>query len=120
MHGHVAHRVQFLPNTKAEQRVGTGTIPAGEGRPAITSLVLGSAGAWASFVCLMFSTIFLMKAWLLFSFLAMMISRTNHRALAAKQRPSLAQEQERPKRVQGSFRPHSLMSLSCSMSDTLM
>lgn len=46
-----------------------------------TSLVLTSVGHWASFVCLIFSTIFLMKAWLLFSFLAMMISRTNHRAL---------------------------------------
>lgn len=51
----------------------------------VTSLVLGSVGAWASFVCLIFSTIFRMKAWLLFSFLAMIISRTNHRALRAKQ-----------------------------------
>lgn len=49
-----------------------------------TSLVLGSVGACASFVCLIFSTIFLMKAWLLFSFLAMIISRTNHRALTRR------------------------------------
>lgn len=50
-----------------------------------TSLVLGSLAAWASFVCLIFSTIFLIKAWLLFSFLAMIISRTNHRALVEEE-----------------------------------
>lgn len=83
VHGHVTHRVQFLLGTERNigARLGTGNGPE---RSNATSLVLGSAGAWASLVCLIFSTIFLMKAWLLFSFLAMMISRTNHRALPAE------------------------------------
>lgn len=87
-----------------------------------TSLVLGSLAAWASFVCLMFSTIFLMKAWLLFSFLAMMISRTNHRALRSGGREGRGADGS-----QTAFRVHnnenndrdttySLISFSCSMS----
>lgn len=47
----------------------------------MTSLVLGSSGAWASLVCLMFSTIFLRKAWLLFSFFTISTSSINHKHL---------------------------------------
>lgn len=46
-----------------------------------TSFIFVSSGPWASFVCLIFSTIFLINAWLLFSFLAINISRTNQRHL---------------------------------------
>lgn len=51
-----------------------------------TSLILGSSGHCPSFVCFMFSTIFLINAWLLFSFLAIRISKTNHKALKGKRR----------------------------------
>lgn len=47
----------------------------------LTSLALGSSGAWASFVCLMFSTIFLKNEWLLFSFFVISTSNMNHKHL---------------------------------------
>lgn len=87
VHGHVAHRVQFLHREQAHPLHHV-TQPTSERGPAAgvlqTSLVLASSTAWASFDCLMFSTIFLIKAWLLFSFLDMMISRMNHRALTTE------------------------------------
>lgn len=46
-----------------------------------TSLAFASSGHCASLVCLMFSTIFLRKAWLLFSFLVIRTSSMNHRHL---------------------------------------
>lgn len=49
-----------------------------------TSFIFWSSGPWASLVCLIFSTIFLINAWLLFSFLAINISSMNHRHLKEK------------------------------------
>lgn len=53
---------------------------------ACTSLAFASSGDCASLVCLMFSTIFLRKAWLLFSFLVISTSSMNQRHLGAKRK----------------------------------
>lgn len=50
-------------------------------RSSPTSFAFGSSGAWASFVCLMFSTIFLRNEWLLFSFFVISTSNMNHKHL---------------------------------------
>lgn len=55
--------------------------PFSSNKSSLTSLAFGSSGAWASFVCLIFSTIFLRNEWLLFSFFVISTSNMNHKHL---------------------------------------
>lgn len=58
----------------------------------LTSLAFGSSGAWASFVCLIFSTIFLKNEWLLFSFFVISTSNMNHKHLVNVRKSQKAKE----------------------------